>query len=260
MIGGLRLDATPVSGCDVKPHVRPRSCRLRTARSVTQELADAADRGDAVQLRAQRPRDRRAGVEEIDVDAARAGRVPALELAMCRVFRGAQPTPQGPYRGCMSSPSSQRSRDERRVAQAPPGFQRVGEMVLPVVGPFLAERSGHVICAMTVAPPRPIRLRSASARSFSAARGLDRRHTCRRAPSPTRRMLGPASRRRRAGRIAAVATSQPRSQCGACRLAERRPGQGDGPLRRDIIDALIPPPPLRNTADITHAELLRQAD
>ena len=63
---------------------------------------------------------------------------------------------------------------QRLVAQAASGGKRVVIMMAPVVGRFPPSATATVICAITVAPPRPIRLRSASSTWQSRARRLNR--------------------------------------------------------------------------------------
>ena len=169
----LRVERQRFTGRDGRHGTHARRLR-EPARSVTRSSPTRRISGMRFNCASQGLRDRRAGVDEVDVDAARA--VVSRRLNLPDVLRVSRPAdaPAIHLADAFERVLAEKP-GERRVAQAAPGFERVGEVVLPVVGRFLAERAATVICAMTVAPPRPIRLRSTSTHLRAGTRGADRR-------------------------------------------------------------------------------------
>ena len=95
-----------------------------------------------VTTRAQRLRDRRAGVEEVDIDAARAvvaGREGLRDMAV-----PARPA-DAPLVHLADAVGAFLAQEARQplVAQPAAGFERVVVVVAPVVGRLLAERDRH---------------------------------------------------------------------------------------------------------------------
>ncbi len=112
-------------------------------------------------MRAQRLRHRRPGIDEIDIDAAR-------PVVARRLGRGDVPILARPADapGIELANAVRRVRaqklGQRLVAQPAAGGDGVGIMFCGLSGTSSPSATATVICAMTVAPPRPIRLRSAS--------------------------------------------------------------------------------------------------
>jgi hypothetical protein len=132
------------------------------------EVADAMYLRYALHPRAQCLGDRGTGIEEIDVHAALA--VVAGCVHLREVAVPARPA-DAPFVHLADArrPLLAQELRELLVAQAAAGLERVGEVVLPVVGSSSPTATATVICAITVAPPRPIRLRSTSS-TFAPAR------------------------------------------------------------------------------------------
>src|SRR6185503_15266980 len=107
-----------------------------------QQLAGAADLGHAIQLGAQRLRYRGPGVDEIDVHAARAVVTRRLHLPDVTPvpIPGAGPAdaPGIHFADAFGSVLAEEP-GERLIAQATSRLERVGEVMLPMVGRFLAE-------------------------------------------------------------------------------------------------------------------------
>ena len=126
-----------------------------------QQVAGLANAGGALDHGAQRPRDRRSGVEEVDIDAARAvvaGRHRRGDMA---VLARPADAPFIHFEDALGPFFAEELR-EPLVAQSAAGFERVvvddGSSGRASPAP---SATATVICAITVAPPRPIRLRSA---------------------------------------------------------------------------------------------------
>ena len=128
----------PLPTMPAPPRRRPRR-RCRT-RSTTQR--SPARRMPAVlwTTRAQRLRHRRAGVEEIDIDAARP--VVARRDAPAAMWPSlrAQPTPHASISRMQSGPSSHSSRDSGSSHSPRPAVSVSSIMMAPVVGRLGAER------------------------------------------------------------------------------------------------------------------------
>jgi hypothetical protein len=105
------------------------------------EVARLVDAGRAVDHRAQGLRHRRAGVEEIDVDAARAVVTGRLRLHDAPVLARPADPPRVHLADGVGSLLAQQPR-QGLGAQPAPGGERVGIMMAPVVGSFRAERRG----------------------------------------------------------------------------------------------------------------------
>ncbi len=125
------------------------------------QIAGFADRRIARHRGAQGFRHRRPGIDEIDIDAARP--VVARRHGRGDVAVLARPAdaPAVQLADAVRRVLAQKLR-QLFVAQPAAGGDGVGVMMLPVSGVSSPSAHATVICAITVAPPRPIRLRSAS--------------------------------------------------------------------------------------------------
>jgi hypothetical protein len=107
------------------------------------EIADPPDRGDLPYPLAQRRRDRRPGVEEIDIAAARP-RVPRRRYLsdLATVTPGPADPPFFHLADAVGRLLAQQG-SEVLVTQTAPGGQSVVEMRVPIIGAFLTERRRH---------------------------------------------------------------------------------------------------------------------
>ena len=154
------------------------------------EIAGLADRRHLLATRAQRLRHRRPGIDEIHIDAARpvmARRRGAVMWPSCAPSR----RPMHPARECTPAPSSHSSRASVS-SHSPRPAARYRQVMVRSSGTSSPSATATVICAITVAPPRPIRLRSASSTWRAAPRAASIA-----AYMPRRRIRSPARRCRR---------------------------------------------------------------
>ncbi len=110
-----------------------------------QQVAGQPDPGGALDRGAQRPRDGRAGVEKVDIDAARAVVARRHGGGDVAVFTGPADAPLFHFEDTLRPFLAQQLR-QPFVAEPAAGLQGVAQMVTPVIGRLLAQRDrdGHL--------------------------------------------------------------------------------------------------------------------